>query len=114
MKQILFIVTAFIAISVLPSCKKCYTCYNMCSVCEKQYFQGWPTDTTLTILVQSDNLSRQYYYDYIDSLESLPNTQWTCRDTTYTKVEKECEPKKRIDQTVADRYEAGWDCVAAE
>lgn len=83
----------------------------MCSVCNKQYFQGWPTDTTLTILVESDKLSREYYFGYIDSLENMPNTQWECHDTTYTKAEKECTSKRRLDGDLAERYDAGWNCT---
>ena len=76
-----------VAISGLffASCHKCYECVNQREFCSKARY-----DTTLTILIRSQDLSEQYYTEYIDSLTS-PAIGWVCHDTTSDYSEEYCQ-----------------------
>ena len=79
----ILIVVAFTTVFIV-SCKKCYQCHNQCQVCRKARH-----DTTLTIVVSSQNLTQQYYQAYIDSL-TAPSLGWVCNDTTSNYSEQYC------------------------
>lgn len=66
------------------------------------------TDTTLTIIVQSDVFTEQYFTEYLDSLNSLG---WTCSDTSSTKSQEFCGTKSQNDQKLITKKEAGWICA---
>jgi len=46
-------------------------------------------DTTLTIFIESQNFTAQYYQPYIDSL-TLPAVGWTCKDTASNYQQQYC------------------------
>ncbi|MFN8298869.1 MAG: hypothetical protein U0T75_07170 [Chitinophagales bacterium] len=100
------VLPAFIVISfalLFSGCEKCYTCHNYCKVCREVH-----TDTTLTIIVQSDVFTEQYFTEYLDSLNSLG---WTCGDTSSTKSQEFCGTKSQNDQKLINKKEAGWICA---
>ena len=86
------------------SCHKCYECHNQRQVCRKVRF-----DTTLTILVNSQNLTEQYYVEYIDSLTS-PALGWVCRDTTSDYSEEYCQSKFSNDAGLMNEKDKGLIC----
>ena len=85
MKNAFILILVATAAIFFGSCKKCHTCQNQCEVCRKARY-----DTTLTILIQSQNLTEQYYREYIDSLTS-PALGWVCKDTSSNYYEQVCE-----------------------
>lgn len=85
MKNVFAIAVVAVTGLFIASCQKCHTCYNQREVCRKARY-----DTTLTILVSSQVLTKQYYLEYIDSLTS-PSLGWVCYDTTSDYSEQYCE-----------------------
>jgi hypothetical protein len=86
MRNAFILIVVAVAALFLASCHKCYECHNQREVCTKLRF-----DTTLTILVSSQNLSQEYYTQYIDSLTS-PSLGWVCHDTTSDYSQEYCPP----------------------
>jgi len=84
MKNVFILLVVALASVFFASCKKCYQCHNQCEVCRKTR-----VDTTLTIIVASQNLTEQYYVAYLDSLQS-PSLGWVCKDTTSNYSEQYC------------------------
>jgi hypothetical protein len=84
MKNAFILAVVALATIFFGSCKKCYTCHNQCEVCQKMRH-----DTTLTVLIESQNFTAQYYQPYIDSL-TLPTVGWTCKDTTSNYQQQYC------------------------
>jgi len=85
MKNAFILLVVAVATIFIASCKKCHQCQNQATVCRLAKY-----DTTLTILIYSQNLSEQYYLEYIDSLTS-PSLGWICKDTTSNYSEQVCE-----------------------
>jgi hypothetical protein len=100
-KKLPFLVLLFIVLTT-AGCRKCYYCHNSCKVCQ---------DTHFYILIQSDQLSTQYYNLYIDSLTS-PGLGWTCRDTVFTRDMQVCAgTDHKLNSEVSLDEQAGWTCT---
>ena len=85
MRNAFILLVVAVAGLFFASCTKCYECVNQREVCRKVRY-----DTTLTILVSSQNLSEQYYTEYTDSL-TAPSLGWVCKDTTSDYSEEYCK-----------------------
>jgi hypothetical protein len=96
------IIVAWLAIAAL-GCNKCYQCHNQCEICRRQ-----KADTTLTIEVCSDVLSKQYYELYTDSLISVG---WTCTDTASTVNKSVCDGQLAKQTDLFNAEAAGFVCT---
>jgi len=104
MKNAFILLFVAMAAVFFASCHKCYQCRNQCEVCRKTRY-----DTTLTIIVASQNLTEQYYLEYIDSLTS-PALGWTCKDTTSNYFEQVCE-SGLSDAALVNEKNKGFICI---
>jgi hypothetical protein len=90
---------------LLPSCKKCYECHNICTVCTEQH-----QDTTLTATICSDVFGEKYYNEYIDSLTS-PSLGWHCQSANSTYHEEFCGNKSNNAVDLINKKDAGLICA---
>lgn len=105
MRNVFIMLVVAVAGLFFASCHKCYQCTNQREVCRKQRY-----DTTLTILVSSQNLSEQYYNEYIDSLTS-PSLGWVCYDTTSDYTIQYCPPAGSSASNLVNEEAAGLICT---
>lgn len=106
MKNAFYILLVALTSIFFASCRKCYECSNQREVCQKARY-----DTTLTIIVSSQNLGEQYYSEYIDSLTS-PALGWVCKDTTSDYTEEYCHSGSGFDQGLINEKDKGLICTA--
>ena len=105
MKNAFILLVVAIAGIFFASCHKCYECHNQCEVCRKARY-----DTTLTIIINSQTLSEQYYVEYIDSLTS-PALGWVCKDTTSNYSEEYCQPRISSNDGLTNEKAKGLICT---
>ena len=92
----------------LHSCSKCYKCHNLCRACYETHSTA-TGDTTLTIIVRSDVLGKDYFIEYTDSLTS-PSLGWVCHDTTSNYQERFCEGQSQSAINLINKANAGLVC----
>ena len=90
-KSLSVAVLFMIVVSLLPSCRKCYTCVNTCSVCRLIDTSGTALDTRY---LYSDSLN------YLAKKDSLTTAGYTCVKAASTYKDDFCVNTK----TAVDQY----------
>lgn len=100
-----FLISALLTVLFsVNSCRKCYTCRNICSVCTKE------ANPTQTVCKNDFTFSM----DYEDEVSLLTGSGYSCQTVTGNLEEEVCGPSLGADALRLEKEDRGFTCTTSK